>query len=122
MTNKRQDSEQLVIYQKYMDLIYYTELITEKFPKVSKMDLVPSIKNTTYEGMKCIIKAYKLYDKKDKLYYLNELDINLKYLKVLIRVSNHKKYINLRNYEAWSRKLNSIGIYLGGWINSCLKA
>ncbi len=41
-------------------------------------------------------------------------------LKVLIRISYKKKYISLRNYEAWSRKLNIIGSFLGGWINSCV--
>lgn len=113
--------EDLIIYQKYMDLIYYTELITEKYPRATKNSIVATIKNTTYDGMKSILYAYKMFDKHDKLNYLNKLDINLKMIKVLARVSYHKKYINIKNYEAWSKKLNNIGTYLGGWINSCLK-
>lgn len=93
----------------------------EKYPKVEKLALVSTIKNNTYEGMKKVILAYKYYDKKDKLKCLNELDVDLKMLKVLIRISKKRKYISKRNYEAWSKKINNIGNMLGGWIMSCLK-
>lgn len=117
----KKEVEDLIIYQQYMQLIYYTEMITEKYPKSTKLSIVSNIKNNTYDGMKCIIYAYKVYDKSSKLEYLNKLDIQLKMLKVLIRVSYKKKYISIKNYEAWSRKLNNIGALLGGWVNSCLK-
>lgn len=118
---KNNSVEDLIIYQKYMDLIYYTEMITEKYPRVSKTSTVSTIKNTTYDGMKYILLAYKVYEKKDKLDNLNKLDVNLKMLKVLVRVSYKKKYITIRNYEAWCRKINIVGTFLGGWINSCVK-
>lgn len=118
---KSNSAEDLIIYQKYMDLIYYTEMITEKYPRISKVSTVASIKNTTYEGMKYILLAYKMYDKKDKLNYLNKLDVDLKMIKVLVRVSYKKKYITIRNYEAWCRKINTVGTFLGGWINSCVR-
>ncbi len=117
----KREVEDLTIYQQYMELIYYTEMITEKYPKSTKSGIVSSIKNNTYDGMKWIIYAYKIYDKNSKLESLNKLDIELKMLKVLIRVSYKKKYISIKNYEAWSRKLNNIGALLGGWVNSCLK-
>ena len=115
------DVSELTIYKQFIELIYYTEMITEKYPKVEKLSLVTTIKNTTYDGMKNVLSAYKLYEKKDKLNELNKLDVNLKMLKVLIRLSHKRKYINHKNYESWSRKLNNIGNLLGGWINSCLK-
>lgn len=110
-----------MIYKQYLEMMFYVEMITEKYPKVEKNSLVASIKNTVYDGMRQIISAYKLYEKKDKLHSLNELDISLKQLKVLIRISHKKKYISHKNYEAWSKKINNIGNLLGGWINSCLK-
>lgn len=113
--------EELIIYKQFIELIYYTEMITEKYPKVEKMGLVSNIKNNTYEGLKNVISAYKYYEKKDKLSFLNNLDINLKMIKVLIRISHKRKYISHKNYEAWSKKINNIGNLLGGWINSCLK-
>lgn len=119
--NEKNNTENLIIYKQYFELINYTEMITEKFPKNEKLSLVTNIKNNTYEGMKKIILAYKYYEKVDKLKSLNELDVDLKMLKVLIRISYKRKYINVKNYEAWNKKINNIGNLLGGWINSCLK-
>ena len=63
----------------------------------------------------------KVFNKTDKLKYLNELDINLNLLKVHIRLSYKYKYINMQNYEAWCNLLTNICNMLGGWISSCLK-
>ncbi len=43
--------EGLIIYKQYIELIYYTEVITVKYPKVEKYSLVSKIKNITYNGM-----------------------------------------------------------------------
>lgn len=112
--------EGLRIYKQYCELIYYIELITEKYPKSEKHSLVVIIKNKTYRGMELIIKAQKEYNVKKRLEYLKELDVVLKMLKVLSRVSNKKKYISGKNYTAWSKKLYNISNMLGSWIKSCL--
>ena len=88
------DLEGLVIYKQYVELIYYTLSILLKYPKSERFSLAQDIKNSTYDGLKDIIYAQKEYDKKKRLSYLNELDANLKIIKVLIRVSHKKKYIN----------------------------
>lgn len=113
--------EELMIYKQYIELIYYTEMITEKYPKCEKLSLVSTIKNTTYNGIKYIINAYKQYDKADKLNNLSLLDNEIKFLKVLVRVSYKRKYINNNNYKAWSKKITNICNLLGGWIKSCQK-
>lgn len=113
--------ENLMIYKQYIELIYYTEKITIKYPKCEKLSLVTSIKNNTYDGMKKIILAEKEYNKSNRLSILNELDTDLKMLKVLIRISYKNKYINSNNYAAWSKKIFNISNLLGGWIKSCLK-
>lgn len=118
---KKNNVEDIRIYRTYMDLICYIEMITEKYPKIVKSGFVQTIKSTLYSGMECILRAYKAFEKKEKLSYLNELDIKLKMLKVYARISYRKKYINIRNYEAWSRKVNNVGASLGSWINLCLK-
>lgn len=51
--------EDLIIYKQYLELIYYVESITEKYPKSVKLSLVAQIKNNTYDGMKCILLAFK---------------------------------------------------------------
>ncbi|MBE6161839.1 MAG: diversity-generating retroelement protein Avd [Firmicutes bacterium] len=116
------DVEELHIYKQYITLIFYTENIVEKYPKHEKNSLVSIIKNITYDGMKNVLEAYKYFDKSDKLTSLNSLDINLKMLKILIRISYKKKYISIKNYKAWSKKIYNIGNMLGGWITSCVKA
>lgn len=117
--NKNVGLELLDIYRQYIELINYTEMICEKVPMPSGFSIVNNIKNTTYDGMDKIIKAYKYYQVSDKLSALNELDIDLKMLKVLIRTLKKQNYINSKNIAAWSRKLFNIGNLLGGWIRSC---
>lgn len=113
--------EDLTIYKQYLELIYYTESIMEKYPKCERFSIVTSIKNTTYDGMKCVLGAFKEYAREDKLHYLNQLDTNLKMLKVLIRVSYKRKYISSKNYGSWSKKVANLGNLLGGWMKSCQK-
>ncbi len=113
--------EDLIIYKQFIELIFYTENILMKFPKCERFALASTIKTTTYEGMRCVIDAYKEYSRDAKLSKLNELDTTLKMIKVMVRVSYKKKYINGKNYAAWGKKLANIGNLLGGWMKSCLK-
>ena len=117
----KKEVEDTRIYQRYLEFISYIEMITEKYPNVTKYGIVSVVKRQLYEGIENILYAYKAFEKQEKLMYLNRLDINLKMLKVLARVSYKKKYITIKNYEAWSRKINAVGVSLGGWINSCVK-
>ena len=113
--------DNLIIYKQYLELIYYTETISQKYPKKEKFCPVQSIKNNTYNGLKKVIEAQSEYDKTIRIKILKLLDVDLKVLKVLVRVSYKNKYINIKNYTAWSKKITNIGNLLGGWINSCLK-
>lgn len=121
MENKEKKNGTLIIYPKYMDLVYYSNDLLRKFPKCEQFALVKEIKSTLYSGLRCIIYAIKLYNKQDKLRYLRELDIQLNLLKVHIRISYKYKYITMNNYQTWSNQLTDISNLLGGWINSCLK-
>lgn len=113
--------EDLMIYKQFLELIYYTENIVVKYPKIERFCMVSNIKNLTYNCMRKIIKAQKEYDKYKRLSILNDIDVDLKMLKVMIRISNRKKYINYKNYAAWSKKITNIGNLNGGWIKSCVK-
>lgn len=121
MENKEKKNGTLIIYPKYMDLVYYSNDLVRKFPKCEQFALVKEIKSTLYSGLRCIIYAIKLYNKQDKLRYLRELDIQLNLLKVHIRISYKYKYITMNNYQTWSNQITDISNLLGGWINSCLK-
>jgi D-ribose pyranose/furanose isomerase RbsD len=125
MNRKEKESdktvEDLIIYKQFIELIYYTESILMKYPKCERFALASTIKNTTYEGMRYVLNTFKEYNKEQKIANLNRLDTTLKMLKVMIRVSYKKKYINAKNYAAWGKKLANLGNLLGGWMKSCLK-
>ena len=118
---KERNNKSLKIYQKYLELIYYSNDIVRKYPTCENFYLVKEIKNSLYVGLRNMMYAIKSYNKQDKLRYLNELDINLNLLKVQIRLSYKYKYISLQNYRAWSVIITDICNMLGGWIISCQK-
>ena len=111
----------LTIYQKYMELIYYTNDLVRKYPNSETFALVKEIKNAMYSGMRLLMYGIKTFKTQDKLKYLSELDINLSLLKVYIRLSFKYKYISKQNYAYWSNLVTDICNMLGGWINSCQK-
>lgn len=111
----------LQIYQKYLELIYYSNDIVRKYPKSENFALVTEIKEDLYKGLRTLMYAIKTYNKPEKLKYLNEFDINLNLLKVHIRISYKYQYITNQNYQTWSSLIADICNMLGGWINSCLK-
>lgn len=113
--------EELKIYQAYTTLVYYTYKITEKYPKYEKVSLVSDIKHVTNNGVEYIIKAQKEHNVIYKLSCLNQVDASLKTLKLYIRVSYKFKYINSRNYGAWSKKVANISNMLNGWFKLCAK-
>ena len=115
------DIDGLMIYKQYIELIDYTLMILKKYPKIERYSLVNDIKNSTYDGIKSIIVANKEYNKSKRIIVLNDMDNHLKFLKVLIRVSYKQRYINNKNYSAWSKKITNISNLLYGWIKSCLK-
>lgn len=113
--------EELTIYKQYYELIFYTLEILKKYPKSERYSTVNEIKVSTYEGFNNIIMAYKEYDKKMKIKYLNKLDANLKLLQVLIRISKKQKFISPKNYTAWSKKIANIRNLLLGCFKSCAR-
>lgn len=111
----------LIIYQKYLELLYYSLDLVRKYPKCEQFALVQEIKNTIYTILKFMMCAIKSYAKHEKLKYLREVDIYLNLLKVQSRISYKYKYISHQNFETWVRLITDICNMLGGWILSCQK-
>ena len=120
-SEKNSNENTLQIYQKYLELIYYSNDLVRKYPKSENFTLVNEIKNSLYVGLRNLMYAIKSYRKQDKLKFLNEFDINLNLLKVHVRLSYKYKYITIQNYQTWSNLITNICNMLGGWINSCIK-
>lgn len=92
-----------------------------KEPTQIERKILNEIKQTLYQGLRSLLYAIKLYDKREKLTHLNEFDVQLILLKIHIRLSFKYKYITAQNYEIWSKQITDICNMLGGWINSCTK-
>lgn len=115
------NNNNLEIYQRYSEIIYYTYNLLKKYPKSENFALVQEIKSNMLSGLKNLMYAVKSYKSIDKLKYLNEFDITLSLFKFYIRLSYNYKYISMQNYKTWSNMLTNICNMLGGWINSCHK-
>lgn len=111
----------LQIYKNYMSLISYSNDLIRKFPKAEKFALVQEIKQSLYQGLRFLMYAIKIYQKQEKLKYLNSFDVEIRLLKIHIRLAYKYKYITLQNYATWSEQITNICNMLGGWINSCVK-
>ena len=58
---KPASNKSLKIYQKYLELIYYSNNIVRKYPKSENFSLVTEIKNSLYTGLRNLIYAIKSY-------------------------------------------------------------
>lgn len=94
----------LVLYKKYVDLMYYVYKLSVKYPKPEKSGIVIDIKNNLSLGLNNII----YFHKTNKVLYLDYLDNNLKVLLVLYRISYKMKYISNKNYLSFSKKITII--------------
>lgn len=56
--NPHKTNKNLLIYQKYMNLIYYSNDIVRKYPKSERFCLVEEIKTTSYLGLRMLIHVY----------------------------------------------------------------
>ena len=110
--------EKLIIYKSCINLIYYSNLILKKYPKIERNMLVKDIRETNNKIIELIIKSYKEINKNKKYYYLNEIDVNLKLLKVFIRISYKNKSINSNNYSTWCNKITNVNNLLFKWMSN----
>ena len=61
------EKSNLAIYQKYLELIYYTNDLVRKYPKSENFALVKEIKSSLYSGLRLLMYAIKVFNKQEKL-------------------------------------------------------
>ena len=103
--------EDLLIYKKYNDFIYYVYILLEKIPKYEKTSIGIDIRKIMILNLELIIKMYKLKNYS----LLIEVDTNLLILQNLVRILYKRKYINLKNYKAFSNKVTELSKMVGGY-------
>ncbi|WP_018086489.1 diversity-generating retroelement protein Avd [Desulfurispora thermophila] len=107
--------QELKIRQKCEDMIAYGYTALRQFPKSERYTLAADIKKSMYRLLSLIIAANKKYYKKTTF---QEMDVELDYLRSLIRLAMQLGFLPFRKYENWAAMLNEIGKMLGGWMKS----
>ncbi|MBE3584824.1 MAG: diversity-generating retroelement protein Avd [Thermoanaerobacter sp.] len=107
--------QELKIRQKCEDMIHYGYAALRQFPKSERYTMAADIKKSMYRLLALIIAANKRYHKKTTF---QEMDIELDFLRSLIRLAMQLGFLPFKKYENWAAMLNEIGRMLGGWLKS----
>lgn len=114
--------EPMAIIQKTYDMIQYAYVCMRQFPKSEKHTMAADIKHSMYTMLRLLIAASKKYYKKNTL---QDVDIELQYLKTMVRLASELRnspseppFLPLNKYENWVKMLDEIGRMLGKWIKN----
>lgn len=105
--------QKLKILAKLEELDAYSHQVLIQFPKHEKHVLAAEIRLTLAALIKLTVRTAKKYFKKTTL---QDLDVEVEYLRTLVRKSHRLKYINDHRYKVWSSHIDEIGRMVGGWI------
>lgn len=106
---------ELSIIQKTYDLIKWYIPILNRLPRDHKFNLGDRLINNLYDLLEGLIKCK--YEQ-NKLTKLQQLNLSLEVIRYQTRLLYDFNLIALKRYEDISRKINDIGLELGGWIKS----
>ena len=112
-------NEELLIIKKYQELILYVYNLIKKFPNTEVFLLTSDIKKNLLLGLENLIFVKRVRNNNLKLNYLIKVEAYLNIMKIYVRMAIKNKYINRRNYTAWSYKITEIDNMLNKWIGSC---
>ena len=112
---------ELLIYQKYIDLVEYGYNLLKKYPKSEKYGLTSEMRKSMFETIRLILYANKIANRGIRLQTINKIDAEISSQKFFVRFSYKNKYISHSNYFEWSKRLDEIGKIIGGWIKSWLR-
>ena len=96
--------DSLILYKKYNDFLYYVYLLIDKMPKNKKIVIGYDIRKYLIINLKLIINYWYFKDNK----YLLSLNINMIILNNMIRIIYKRKYISIKNYNAYIKKSGEI--------------
>ena len=100
---------------KLEDLTILSHQNCQNFPKIEKFVLSAEIRSCLSQITKLSLAASKKYYKKNTL---QELDIEIEFLRLLIRKSFRLSYISAKQYLLWVSSINNLGRLVGGWIKN----
>lgn len=108
-------SDQLALRQKLQDFADYLFPVVDRFPKSEKFALSTQIKNTVYGLLRLTVRMHK---SRDRLRWLFEIDVELEYLRFLVRHAHSRRFLSSRRLQVVALKVSEIGRILGGLIKA----
>lgn len=104
-------SPQIII--KVYDFLLYLIPQVSKFPRSQRYLVGERLESTTLDIFEILLEA--VYSR-EKLSLLQKANIKLEKVRYHARLCKDLKLMSLHTYEVSSKKINEIGIQLGGWI------
>jgi hypothetical protein len=101
----------LILQAKFEDIQRYTHDALFQFPKKERYLLCAQIQRAVEEVMHLIIRFKLKYYKKTTL---QDIDVEIDYLRVLVRASHMAGYISTGKRGEWIEHLNEAGRIVGG--------
>ena len=101
----------LMLQTKFEEIQWYTHEALFQFPKKERYLLCAEIQNAVAETMHHIIRMKKKYYKKTTL---QDIDVEIDYLRVLVRHAHQAGYISIGKRGEWIEHLNEAGKIVGG--------
>lgn len=105
----------LIVQKKIEDMIGYGYIALRNYPKSERYGIATDTKQSMYKLLELTVRANKRYHKKTTL---QDLDVELEFLRFLTRLAMELGFLPFKQYEVWNRSLSEIGRLIGGWIKS----
>ena len=105
--------DDLIILSKLEELDAYSDKKLLQYPKYERFVLCAEIRKTLLEIMHLTIRAAKRYYKKTTL---QDIDVEIDYLRTLVREANSFGYISHGKLGEWVGHLDEAGRILGGLV------
>jgi hypothetical protein len=110
-----QQHERLKIWQKSYDLAKDLMQVTERFPRPQQRDgLASEIRQTALS----LIRTVMLANSVQGTAVNQDLDQEIDYLQVIVRLARDLRYISIGQYEVVAKKIVELGKMNGGWMKA----
>jgi len=108
-------TQELKVIADFYDFMLWTMQHTEKFPRHHRYSLGLAIENRLQKVLGLLIRAK--YGK-DKISFLNEVNIELEILRFQIRMAKDLKVLAIKSHGYAAQIMQAIGSQVGGWMKN----
>lgn len=105
--------QDLPVFVKWMDLLKWILITTDKFPRKVRLTFSDRITNLALDIVEDLIEARY---SRQKYLALRRANLSLEKLRVLIRICFESQFLSRKSYEHAVYSINEVGKMLGGWM------